>query len=50
VTDVIAEGAGELANRFLRARPGADPVDYVIAATAVRCVQDEVQELGCRRR
>jgi predicted nucleic acid-binding protein len=34
VTDLIAEQAGEFANRFLRSHPGVDPVDYIIAATA----------------
>jgi hypothetical protein len=34
VDDVIAERAGELANRYLRTHPGVDPVDYIIAATA----------------
>jgi predicted nucleic acid-binding protein len=34
VDDAIAERAGELANRFLRAHPGVDPVDFIIAATA----------------
>jgi predicted nucleic acid-binding protein len=33
VDDVIAEHAGQLANRFLRSHPGVDPVDYIIAAT-----------------
>jgi predicted nucleic acid-binding protein len=35
VDDPIAERAGELANRYLRSHPGVDPVDYIIAATAV---------------
>jgi predicted nucleic acid-binding protein len=35
VDDLIAEQAGELANRFLRSHPGVDPVDYIIAATAI---------------
>ena len=34
VDDEIAERAGVLANRFLRSHPGADPVDFIIAATA----------------
>ncbi|HEX9766848.1 MAG TPA: hypothetical protein VGA36_08790 [Nitriliruptorales bacterium] len=33
VDDVIAEHAGQLANRYLRSHPGVDPVDSVIAAT-----------------
>ena len=33
VDDVIAEQAGQLAHRYLRSRPGVDPVDYIIAAT-----------------
>ena len=33
VDDPIAERAGLLARRHLRAHPGVDPVDYVIAAT-----------------
>ncbi len=33
VDDAIAEGAGALANRYLRSHPGVDPVDFVIAAT-----------------
>ena len=33
VDDVIAEQAGQLANRHLRSHPGVDPVDYIIAAT-----------------
>lgn len=33
VDDVIAEQAGQLANRYLRSHPGVDPVDYIIAAT-----------------
>lgn len=36
VDDDLAESAGFLAHRFARAFPGIDPVDYVIAATAVR--------------
>jgi predicted nucleic acid-binding protein len=35
VNDPIAERAGELANRYLRSHPGVDPVDYIIAATAI---------------
>jgi predicted nucleic acid-binding protein len=35
VDELVAEQAGLLANRFLRSHPGVDPVDYVIAATAV---------------
>ena len=34
VDDVIAEQAGQLANRYPRSHPGVDPVDYIIAATA----------------
>jgi predicted nucleic acid-binding protein len=33
VDDVIAEQAGQLANRYLPSHPGVDPVDYIIAAT-----------------
>lgn len=33
VDEVIAELAGQLANRHLRSHPGVDPVDYTIAAT-----------------
>ena len=33
VDDVIAEQAGQLANRYVRSHPGVDPVDYIIAAT-----------------
>ena len=33
VDDVIAEQAGQLANRYLRSHPGVDLVDYIIAAT-----------------
>jgi len=33
--DQIAERAGQLANRYLRSHPGVDPVDYVVAATAL---------------
>lgn len=33
VDDVIAEQAGQLANRYLRSHPGVDPADYIIAAT-----------------
>jgi predicted nucleic acid-binding protein len=35
VNDPIAEQAGELANRYLRSHPDVDPVDYIIAATAI---------------
>lgn len=35
VGDDIAELAGQLANRYLRSHPGVDPVDYIIAATAL---------------
>lgn len=35
VDDVIAEHAGQLANRFLRSHPGVDPIDHIIAATAL---------------
>jgi predicted nucleic acid-binding protein len=35
VDDPIAERAGELANRYLRSHPGVDPVDYIVAATAI---------------
>ena len=35
VDERLAERAGMLANRFLRTHPGIDPVDYVIAATAL---------------
>lgn len=35
VDDAIAEGAGQFANRYLRSHPGVDPLDYIIAATAV---------------
>lgn len=33
VDEVIAEQAGQLANRHLRSHPGVDPVDCIIAAT-----------------
>lgn len=33
VDDVIAEQAGQVANRHLRSHPDVDPVDYIIAAT-----------------
>ena len=33
VTDAIAEGAGRLANTYLRSHPNVDLVDYVIAST-----------------
>lgn len=36
VSDEVAEAAGALANRYLASHPGVDPVDYVIAATALR--------------
>lgn len=36
VDDALAEQAGGLANQYLRSHPGVDPVDYVIAATALR--------------
>lgn len=32
----IAEAAGEMANRYLRSHPGVDPVDFLIAATAMQ--------------
>lgn len=35
VDDDIAEVAGQLANRTLRTHPGVDPVDFIIAATAM---------------
>lgn len=35
VDDPIAEAAGQLANRYLRSHPSVDPVDFIIAATAV---------------
>jgi predicted nucleic acid-binding protein len=35
VDDGVAEHAGLLANRFLRSHPGVDPVDFIIAATAI---------------
>jgi predicted nucleic acid-binding protein len=35
VNDPISEQAGELANRFLPSHPGVDPVDYIVAATAI---------------
>lgn len=34
VNDLIAEGAGRLANRYAQSHPGIDPIDYIIAATA----------------
>jgi predicted nucleic acid-binding protein len=40
VDEGIAERAGALANQYLKAYPGVDTVDYVVAATA--------QELGAR--
>ncbi len=36
VNDGLAEDAGILANRYRPTHPGVDPVDYVIAATALR--------------
>ncbi len=36
VGDARAEDAGMLANRYLSAHPGVDPVDYVIAASVMR--------------
>lgn len=36
VNQDIADRAGWFANRHLRSHPGVDPVDYVIAATALR--------------
>ena len=33
VDDLIAEGAGMLANQFARSHSGIDPMDYIIAAT-----------------
>lgn len=33
VTAEVADGAGRLAQRYLRSHPGVDTVDYVIAAT-----------------
>jgi predicted nucleic acid-binding protein len=35
VSDELAEAAGALARRYLSSHPGVDPVDYVIAATAI---------------
>ena len=35
VDDEVAERAGQLANRYLRSHPGVDPVDHLIAATAL---------------
>jgi predicted nucleic acid-binding protein len=35
VSDELAEAAGALARRYLSSNPGVDPVDYVIAATAI---------------
>lgn len=35
IDDDIAEHAGQLANRYLRSHPGVDPVDFIIAATAM---------------
>lgn len=35
VDDDVAERAGQLANRYLGSHPGVDPVDYIIAATAI---------------
>ena len=34
VDDLIAEGAGMLANQDARSHSGIDPMDYIIAATA----------------
>jgi predicted nucleic acid-binding protein len=34
VDDLIAEGAGMLANRYALSHTGIDPMDYIIAATA----------------
>jgi len=36
VSDELAEQAGLLANRYQASFPGVDPVDYVVAATAMR--------------
>lgn len=35
VDDHIAERAGQLANHYLPSHPGVDPIDHVIAATAL---------------
>lgn len=35
VDDAIADHAGRLANHYCRSHPGVDPVDFVIAATAM---------------
>jgi predicted nucleic acid-binding protein len=35
VLDSIAESAGQLANRYLRSHPGVDPMDFIVAATAI---------------
>lgn len=40
VDDDLAERAGRLANRYLRSHPGVDPLDYVIAATAIHLKAD----------
>jgi len=40
VDNQIAERAGQLANRYLRSHPGVDPVDYVVAATALQLGAD----------
>lgn len=44
VSEHIADGAGELARKYLRSHPGVDPVDLVIAAT----VEDLHAELWTR--
>jgi predicted nucleic acid-binding protein len=36
VDDSIAETAGQLANRYFRSHGAIDPVDYIIAATAIQ--------------
>ena len=35
MSDELAEQAGGLANGYLASHPGVDPVDFVIAATAM---------------
>ncbi len=50
VDDLIAEGAGMLANQYARSHSGIDPMDYIIAATvhATTARQDQNVRLWTR--
>ena len=50
VDDLIAEGAGMLANQYARSHMGIDPMDYIIAATvhATTARQDQHARLWTR--